>query len=491
MTLDQKPISKNSAASNGAREVVVLSSSLLTDRMLLNTKFVPELAKHSRVRLWTMSARTNEFSQPDHTKAAVVEAFPEVRPFKTFPHTYGRRLNEAVWDWAQKSASRTSIRKHIPERFGGPLVRSLRYPAYVLAALGVEQSLEDWLEQLCISYPRSAEAVEKLKAIRPAAVIATGPHRYEEPAIIAAAKALGIPVMTLITSWDNLSTKHRMLFKYDGYIVWSEQMENDLHEFYPQTRGLPVYRVGAPQFDAFFNQDYNQTREEFCHEQGLDQSKPIILHALGSPNFIPGEYHAALYLADKVAKGELGEVQMLIRPHPLFETGKESALMSGFGPRVKLQRTGQAGMQLPTRSQDEEQVIEWVNTFRHCDVLVNLFSTVAIDAAIFDRPVVNLDYDPGPEKRMQAMIKDVNHVWSHFKPITESGGMWTVQSNEAMVEAVRAYLKDPSLHRERRRWIAEYVCGHLDGRCGERMAGAITDFTSRHAALAGQSMNGH
>lgn len=486
MTLDRKLVSNN-----GGQEVVVLSSSLLTDRMLLNTNFVPELAKHLRVRLWTMSARNGDFTPPRHTEGSVVEPFPEVRPFKTFPHNYGRRLNEAVWDWAQQSPSRSSIRKHIPERFGGAIVRSLRVPAYFLAALGMKQPLENWLEQLCINYPRSFDAVEKLKAIRPAALIATGPHRYEEPAIVAAAKALGIPVMTLITSWDNLSTKHRMLFKYDGYIVWSEQMEKDLHEYYPQTRGLPVYRVGAPQFDAFFNEDYMQTREEFCREQGLDHAKPIILHALGSPNFIPGEYHAALYLADKVAKGELGDVQMLIRPHPLFETGKESALMSGFGPRVKLQKTGQAGMQLPTRSQDEEQIVEWVSTFRHCDVLVNLFSTVAIDAAIFDRPVVNLDYDPGPEKKMQAMIKDVNHVWSHFKPITESGGMWTVPSNEAMVEAVRAYLKDPSLHREKRRWIAEYVCGHLDGRCGERMAGAITDFVSRRAALAGQGINGH
>ena len=489
MTLDRKLISKNGGSANGGQEVVVLSSSLLTDRMLLNTKFVPELAKHSRVRLWTMSARNGDFTPPRHTEGSVVEPFPEVRPFKTFPHNYGRRLNEAVWDWAQQSPSRTSIRKHIPERFGGAIVRSLRVPAYFLAALGLEQPLENWLEQLCINYPRSFDAVEKLKAIRPAALIATGPHRYEEPAIVAAAKALGIPVMTLITSWDNLSTKHRMLFKYDGYIVWSEQMEKDLHEYYPQTRGLPVYRVGAPQFDAFFNEDYMQTREEFCREQGLDHSKPIILHALGSPNFIPGEYHAALYLADKVAKGELGDVQMLIRPHPLFETGKESALMSGFGPRVKLQKTGQAGMQLPTRSQDEEQIVEWVSTFRHCDVLVNLFSTVAIDAAIFDRPVVNLDYDPGPEKKMQAMIKDVNHVWSHFKPITESGGMWTVQNNEEMVEAVRAYLKDPSLHREKRRWIAEYVCGHLDGRCGERMANAISDFVRLHTPAVQPSMN--
>ena len=77
------------------------------------------------------------------------------------------------------------------------------------------------------------------------------------------------------------------------------------------------------------------------------------------------------------------------------------------------------------------------------------------------------------------MIHDINHVWNHFKPITESGGMWIVKSNEEMVEAVGAYLKDPSLHRQKRRWIAEHVCGYIDGRCGERMAEAMVDFASQ------------
>jgi CDP-glycerol glycerophosphotransferase (TagB/SpsB family) len=375
-----------------------------------------------------------------------------------------------------------SIRKHLPERNGSPMVRALKGPALALAALRAQQPLENWLERLLLKYPRSVEAEDRLRQIQPAAVVCTGPHRYEEPAIVAAAKRQGIPVLAMITSWDNLTTKNRMMFQYDGYIVWSPQMRRELHEFYPQTRGTLAYEIGAPQFDVFFQDEFRESREEFCARQGLRPDRPIILHALGSPNFIPGEYYAALHLAARVARGDLGDVQMLIRPHPLFETGEETKQMSGFGPRVILQRTGQAGTKLIARSQDRQQILDWVSTFRHCDVLVNLFSTVAIDAAIFDKPVVNLDYDPSPERKRHAMIKDVNHVWSHFKPLTESGAMWTVQNNDEMVEAVRGYLKDPTLHREKRRWMAEYVCGHLDGRCGERLARAILDFVGKREA---------
>ena len=87
-----------------------------------------------------------------------------------------------------------------------------------------------------------------------------------------------------------------------------------------------------------------------------------------------------------------------------------------------MQRTAEADTALPARSQDESQIIEWVNTFLHADVVVNMVSTVAIDAAIFDRPVVNLDYDPEPGRPNQALGKDVNNA-GPFKAITESGGM--------------------------------------------------------------------
>ena len=53
-------------------------------------------------------------------------------------------------------------------------------------------------------------------------------------------------------------------------------------------------------------------------------------------------------------------------------------------------------------------------------------------------------------------------------------------SNPAeMVEAVRSYLAHPEWHREKRRWIAELVCGRIDGESGARLATAILDFAAQ------------
>jgi CDP-glycerol glycerophosphotransferase (TagB/SpsB family) len=307
-------------------------------------------------------------------------------------------------------------------------------------------------------------------------LVTTGPHRYEEPAVILEAKKLGIPILAFITSWDNLSTKNRPVFKFDGYLVWSKQMKKELYELYPHSHEVPVYIIGAPQFDVFFEDRFRQTREEFCAAQGLQSHLPIILYALGSPNFLP-EYQSVTYLAEKVAGGELGDVQLLVRPHPIHDNAKDSFLLRKFAPRVMVQQTSRAGTAVNARSQDENQITEWVNSFRHADVVVNLSSTAAVDAALFDRPVVNLDFDPQPGQPNQALVKDINHQWTHFKPVAESGGLWLVNNFNEMIEAIKTYLTNPELHRDGRKWIAEFVCEYLDGLCGERMARAVIDFT--------------
>jgi len=469
----------NFTGTEATPEVLVLSSSLLTDRMFLYTNFLNRLNKDCNIKLWAMSAHTPRFQQVWNESPAHVEEFPAIRAFKEIPHNYLRRLNEFVWDFRQQPPSRLSMTRHMRNKQQRKHISFLKVPARVLALARTEQFLENRLEKLLLAYTRSHAASERLRVARPTSVLATGPFQFEQPAIVAASKNLRIPTLALIPSWDNLSTKNRMVFKYDGYLVWSEQSKRELHYFYPNTIRLPVYVIGAPQFDVFFQPRFRQTREEFCATQELKPELPVIVYAVGSPNFLQ-EHHEAVALAERVARGELGDVQMIVRPHPIHDQGQMKELFARYAPRVILQQTSEATTPLNARSQDVSQIVEWVNTFRHADVVVNLSSTVTVDASIFDRPVVNLDYDPEPGQPNQELVKDVNHVWTHFKPIAESGGVWLVNNTNELVEAVKTYLKRPELHREKRRWIAEYVCGYLDGRCGERMAEAILDFNRLH-----------
>lgn len=453
--------------------LLVLSTSLLVDRMLQHTAVLPTLARQADVTMW----RAGDVAPEAQTRAlARAEPFPAVRPFREFPYNYLRRLNEFAWDAALRLPSRESIYRHT--RRYPAIIRGLRPVGRALAAAGLNEPFEHLVERLLLSYPRSAEAEARLRRLQPSFMLTTGPFQYEQPAVVSAARTLGIPTVAMIPSWDNLSTKNRMVFRYDGYIVWSSWMRDELHAYYPHSRTVPVYVVGAPQFDVFFQDRFHVSRETFCQRQGLRPERPIVLYALGSPNLFR-EHHGALDLARRIAAGDLGDVQMIVRPHPMFDKAELLDAFSGFGPGVIVQRTADADAPLTARAQDAARITDWVNSFRHADVVVNLSSTVAIDAAVLDRPVVNLDYDPEPGAPNQALVRDVNHAWTHFRPIAESGGVWLTNDGAETAAAVRTYLRHPERHRQERRWMAARVCEHLDGRCGERLAAALLDFEAR------------
>src|SRR5437879_4389082 len=94
-------------------DVVVMSSSLLTDRMFLYTRFLEELNSGCSVRVWASSALNPSLDQVWRCAHAPVEGLPAVRPFKEFPHNYLRRLNEFVWDFRHQPPSRISVIRHV------------------------------------------------------------------------------------------------------------------------------------------------------------------------------------------------------------------------------------------------------------------------------------------------------------------------------------------------------------------------------------------
>lgn len=472
------------------RKFLLLSTSLLVDRVFLHTNLIPRLSELGRVEVWAASDHDKDYSELWKRVKAKVLSFPAVLPFKEFPYNYLRRFNEFVWDYRLKSPSRMSIKSHVRDKNQEAKIKALRIPARVFSYLNSEKWLEDYIEKIMLNYPpRCSAAIERMKIDRPSVVVSTGLFQFEQPAVYEAAKKLGIPVIAYVPSWDNITTKNRMIFKYDAFIVWSEQTKKELHEFYPATRDVPVYVIGAPQFDVFLQDKFLQTREEYCKSQDLDPSRPIVVYALGSPNFLQ-EHHGAIHMAKEVFEGEFGDIQLLVRPHPIHDNGELRNHLKPYAPMVKLQETPNVGRNLTARSQDEVQIVEWVNTFKHADVVVNLSSTVTIDAAIFDTPVVNLDFDPQPSREDQELIKDINHKWDHFAPIAESGGVWLVNDFEELTNAVHKYLENPELHSKERREIVEYVCGYVDGKCGDRMAEAIADAVETFENKARISSNG-
>ena len=88
------------------------------------------------------------------------------------------------------------------------------------------------------------------------------------------------------------------------------------------------------------------------------------------------------------------------------------------------------------------------DTMCHADVVVNVASTITIEACIFDTPVVNICFDgPADEPYVQSARR--YYSFTHYVNITKRDAVRVAGSPAEMVEWVGRYLEDPSLDRGR------------------------------------------
>ena len=112
------------------------------------------------------------------------------------------------------------------------------------------------------------------------------------------------------------------------------------------------------------------------------------------------------------------------------------------------------------------------NTMRHSDVVINVASTLAIEAAIFDTPVVNIAFDgETPSDWVRSARR--YYRFTHYMNITRHGAVRIAESPEQLIGSVGSYLADPSLDREGRRRVVAEQCQFLDGRAAERVGSYV------------------
>ena len=122
----------------------------------------------------------------------------------------------------------------------------------------------------------------------------------------------------------------------------------------------------------------------------------------------------------------------------------------------------------------EENRRHLASTMQHSDVIINVASTITIEASIFDTPVVNIAFDGEAPVRWTESAERY-YRFTHYQDIGKHGAVRVVGSPAALIDAVGAYLTDPSLDREGRARVVEEQCQFTDGRSAERVAGFVME----------------
>lgn len=311
---------------------------------------------------------------------------------------------------------------------------------------------------------RSNDAEALLAEINPARLVCTYPVMMPEPEFLLAAKRLGIPSILHLLSWDNVPSKGVFPALADRYVVWGAAMEKDLLERYPVQKG-DVYRCGVPHFDR-----HVRAAEALLAEKGT----PYLFFAMSAPRYGPHEIDIVEWLAARVSKGEFGDVELVVRPHPQNVHGyladstwlpRINALNDLPGVSVSYPRMNKQSNLL--FSIDEADMEEFTRTLAGAAIVLNSGSTVSIDAMMTNRPVILTSFDADRDLGYWFSARRLKD-YLHLADIISCGGIRVTESYADLETAIRAYLGDPSLDEAgRRRTIATY-CLAADGKSTQR-----------------------
>ncbi len=289
------------------------------------------------------------------------------------------------------------------------------------------------------------------------------------------AQRLGLPAFAVITNYDNIVNMGFRGFTPRCLAVWSKQMADEAIKL----QGLPASRVeitGPVQYDRFM-QPLPLGREDFLKSRNLDPRRKTIFFA-GGVNII--RYFEMYRLLVEQGRQVWSEpFNLIIRPYPhvklLSAPGWQilKQLFSEAGAYISdpgsIDASGDRTKELRNDLSFEEGPDELSYLLRYSDVMVNVFSTISLEAAICDLPVIHLGYDSYTFGQRFNTTTAFQQRQTHNRRKLRLAAAKVAKTETELVTYIGDYLSDRTLDREARHEYAVSECGELDGRAGMRL----------------------
>ena len=372
-------------------------------------------------------------------------------------------VTEAVRIRRQEAFAKKTIR----------FVRAKRLLASVFAPSIVrKESRYDLIDRL-VSHLHAERLFDRYQ---PALLVASSPGLIlaEVPLLRTAARR-SVPSMAVDASWDNFTNKILPVRRVNRLVVWNQLMKQqavELHGYRPEEVSI----TGTPHWDLYFRGARGSTRDMFFRRIGADPSRKLVTLTTTPFELYPHYDHVLRVMTDAMARGRWPyPCQILVRVHPRDDLDRYKEFFRT--PHVMVEKpfrttvTASDGLSVDITTESQQHLAD---TLRYSDVVVQVASTIAIEAAIFDTPVVNVSFDGEmPAEWTRSARRYLR--FTHFANLTRHAAVKLADSPEQLVDGVAEYLTDPTIDAEGRRRLVQEQCQFLDGRSSERVATCVVE----------------
>jgi hypothetical protein len=292
----------------------------------------------------------------------------------------------------------------------------------------------------------------------------------------------GIQTMAAIVGWDNPSSYAIPGAQIDYATCWSELQKEEL-VLGSDWRSERVYVSGMPSYDGYIQKKWLFSKDEYFKLHKLNPSRKLISYASSfvhfAPNFPNIEALARLVSSDALC----APAQLLVRLHPshfqdkpkMFAEERERIhTLEEKYPHVHVVKPIPLGGSLGYYS--GEDMDEKSSMMAHSDVVVTVFSTMLVETAVHNTPMVAAVIDePGGwnhPKKYSLSLKDIGD-WPTHRRFREARAGQVASNESELAAAINMYLENPAMDADQRRQFVEQEITFTDGSAGERTAGFI------------------
>ncbi|HLE22954.1 MAG TPA: hypothetical protein VI701_01480 [Anaerolineales bacterium] len=310
----------------------------------------------------------------------------------------------------------------------------------------------------------------------PSLVIASTPGWRLDRYLLREAARRGVRTASVVVGWDNPSSYSLPGAPVEHITCWSPIQKQELVQGSDWAPGQ-VHVGGMPSYDGYFRRQWAMPRQAYFRLHGLDPARRLIAYACSFVSFAPNWPNVEA-LGQLVTENRLAEpCQLLVRLHPnhfldvrLFQAEREQIQRLGREhPHVHVVEPVPLGGELGYYS--GEDMPEKTSMMTHADVFVTVYSTMVVEAAIHDRPIVSLCLDrPRGWDTPRKYSLPLSRIggWPTHRRFREAGAGRVADSIDQALDSLDAALADPARERAARSAFVAREVTFTDGSAGRR-----------------------
>ena len=283
------------------------------------------------------------------------------------------------------------------------------------------------------------------------------------------AKCRDVRAVGFINSWDKLTARHSMRLLPDSLIVFNNIVKQEAIN-HADMNERDIFVSGIPQYDWHVN--YKPiSREKFCEKNKLDSAKKIIVYAPMGKAFSNSDWDIIDLLNYSITRDSITNAQLLVRFQP-----------NDFTDEAELKKRPWLIYDLPGVRFSRERGVNWdmsfddirglSDTLANTDLFICYASSISVEAAIFDVPVINIDFEV-KDKQLLSQTPTFFYKTEHYGRVVKSDAIRYPKSQEEYIDWINKYLENPGIDRSSRKRLVAEQCWKLDGKAGQRIADYI------------------